>query len=143
MQPGRVMTFQAAIASGFQNYATFSGRAARSEYWYWSLFALLVGAGTAIVDKVFFPGLHTGPLNSLASLVLFLPGLAVSLRRLHDLDRTGWWMLIMLTVIGIFLLLIWFCMRGTDGPNRYGQDPLASAARAAQADAQPTNVSPG
>ncbi|MGZ8395890.1 MAG: DUF805 domain-containing protein [Rhodoplanes sp.] len=109
------MNFQQAIASGFQNYATFAGRAARSEYWYWTLFAILVGAVAAILDAAFFPDLDARPLHSLASLALFLPGLAVSVRRLHDIDRTGWWMLIVLTVIGLILLLVWFCLRGTPG----------------------------
>lgn len=121
------MNFQQAIASGFQNYATFAGRAARSEYWYWTLFAILVGAVAAILDAAFFPDLDARPLHSLASLALFLPGLAVSVRRLHDIDRTGWWMLIVLTVIGLILLLVWFCLRGTPGPNRYGADPLEPA----------------
>ena len=75
------MNFQQAIASGFQNYATFAGRAARSEYWYWTLFAILVGAVAAILDAAFFPDLDARPLHSLASLALFLPGLAVSVRR--------------------------------------------------------------
>lgn len=120
------MNFQQAIASGFQNYATFAGRAARSEYWYWTLSAILVGAVAAILDAAFFPDLDARPLHSLASLALFLPGLAVSVRRLHDIDRTGWWMLIVLTVIGLILLLVWFCLRGTPGPNRYGADPRAA-----------------
>ena len=64
------------------------------------------------------------PLNSLAGLALFLPGIAVSIRRLHDLDRTGWWLLLILTIIGGIVLLAWFCMRGTVGPNRFGPDPL-------------------
>jgi uncharacterized membrane protein YhaH (DUF805 family) len=51
--------------------------------------------------------------------------LAVSARRLHDLDRTAWWLLLLLTGIGIILLIIWYCMRGTSGPNRFGPDPLA------------------
>jgi uncharacterized membrane protein YhaH (DUF805 family) len=121
------MTFQQAITSGFQNYATFAGRAARSEYWYWTLFAILGGAAAAILDATFFPDLDARPLHSLASLALFLPGLAVSVRRLHDIDRTGWWMLIVLTVIGLVLLVLWFCLRGTPGPNRYGADPLQPA----------------
>jgi uncharacterized membrane protein YhaH (DUF805 family) len=125
------MNFQEAIASGFHNYATFAGRAARSEYWFWTFFAILVGAGAAILDAAFFPGLTARPVHSLASLALFLPGLAVSIRRLHDLDRTGWWLLIILTGIGIILLLIWFCLRGTPGPNRYGQDPLTASPLAA------------
>ena len=62
---------------------------------------------------------------TIVGLVLLLPGLAVSARRLHDLDRTAWWLLLLLTGIGIILLIIWDCMRGTRGPNRFGPDPLA------------------
>ena len=120
------MNFQQAIASGFRNYVTFAGRASRSEYWFWTLFAILVGAAAAILDAALFPGLDDRPIHSLASLALFLPGLSVSVRRFHDLDRTGWWLLILLTVIGIIVVLIWFCLRGTVGPNRYGSDPLES-----------------
>jgi uncharacterized membrane protein YhaH (DUF805 family) len=119
------MTFTQAISSGFQNYVTFTGRAARSEYWYWVLFAFLVSVVTGALDHLIFPNLWSiSPLNSLAGLALFLPGLAVTVRRLHDLDRTGWWVLLVLTVIGIVVLLAWFCMRGTVGPNQYGPDPL-------------------
>ena len=119
------MNFTQAISSGFQNYVGFSGRAARSEYWYWTLFAILVSIVTGVLDLLIFPNLEfISPLNSLAGLALFLPGLAVTIRRLHDLDRTGWWVLLVLTVIGIIVLLAWFCMRGTVGPNRYGPDPL-------------------
>jgi uncharacterized membrane protein YhaH (DUF805 family) len=122
------MNFQDAIRSGFRNYVTFSGRASRSEYWYWVLFALLVAIAGSIIDHTIFPFASTGPIEGLTSLVLFLPGLAVSMRRLHDIDRTGWWWLIAFTVIGIILLLVWACTRGTAGANRYGPDPLAGAA---------------
>jgi len=122
------MNFQDAIRSGFRNYVTFSGRASRSEYWYWVLFALLVAIAASIIDGMIFPFASTGPIQGLTSLVLFLPGLAVSMRRLHDIDRTGWWWLIAFTVIGIILLLIWACTRGTAGANRYGPDPLAGGA---------------
>jgi uncharacterized membrane protein YhaH (DUF805 family) len=114
------MDFVEAIRSGFRNYATFSGRAARSEFWYWALFASLLSAAANIIDSVLFIGL-VGPL---VSLLLLLPGVAVSVRRLHDLERSGWWLLLTLTGIGIILLLIWDCMRGTPGPNRFGPDPL-------------------
>ena len=80
-----------------------------------------------ILDAAFFPGLNVRPVHSLVSLALLLPGIAVSVRRLHDLDRSGWWMLIILTGIGLILLLVWFCLRGTPGPNRYGPDPLGVA----------------
>jgi uncharacterized membrane protein YhaH (DUF805 family) len=117
------MNFQEAIASGFRNYATFSGRASRSEFWYWVLFAMLAGAVAAILDYAMFDT-EFSPLNSIVNLILFLPGLAVSVRRLHDLDRSGWWILIVFTIIGIIVLLAWYCMKGTTGPNRFGPDPL-------------------
>ena len=60
------------------------------------------------------------------SLALLLPGIAVSARRLHDLDRTAWWLLIAFTGIGLILLLVWDCMKGTTGPNRFGADPLGA-----------------
>ena len=94
------MQFQDAIRSGFRNYVTFSGRAPRSEFWYWTLFAFLVAAVSGILDSALFPSMGTGPISAITSLLLFLPGLAMSVRRLHDLDRTGWWMLIALTIIG-------------------------------------------
>ena len=118
------MNFGQAIASGFQNYVNFSGRAPRSEFWFWTLFVILVSIATSAVDIILFPGSAVGPLNTLTSLALFLPGLAVSIRRLHDLDRTGWWLLLVFTGIGIILLLIWDCMKGTTGSNRFGSDPL-------------------
>lgn len=121
------MNFQTAIQSGFRNYVTFSGRAPRSEFWYWVLFEILVSIVAGILDAAVFPLSEVSPLNAIASIVLFLPGLAVSVRRLHDIDRTGWWVLIAFTIIGIVLLIIWNCLRGTIGPNRFGPDPLAGA----------------
>jgi uncharacterized membrane protein YhaH (DUF805 family) len=73
-----------------------------------------------------FPGISLGLLSPLSSLALFLPSLAVSARRLHDLDRTAWWLLILFTVVGIILLIIWDCIKGTTGSNRFGADPLAA-----------------
>lgn len=122
------MNFQEAIQSGFRNYVTFSGRAPRSEFWYWVLFEVLVSIVASILDVAIFPLNDISPLNAIASLLLFLPSLAVSIRRLHDIDRTGWWVLISLTVIGIVLLIIWNCLRGTIGPNRFGPDPLGGKA---------------
>jgi uncharacterized membrane protein YhaH (DUF805 family) len=119
------MNFGEAIASGFRNYVNFTGRALRSEYWYWALFAFLVSIATLAIDLTLFPHAEFGPINGLAGLALFLPGLAVSVRRLHDIDRTGWWLLLMLTVIGLVVLIYWACLRGTPGPNRFGPEPLA------------------
>jgi uncharacterized membrane protein YhaH (DUF805 family) len=121
------MNFVQAIKSGFSNYVTFSGRAPRSEYWYWVLFAVIGALVTKAVDAAIF-GFDAGasPLNGIFELAIFLPGLAVSARRLHDIDRTAWWLLIALTGIGGILLLVWDCFKGTPGPNRFGPDPLAS-----------------
>jgi len=118
------MTFGEAIRSGFNNYVGFSGRASRSEYWYWVLFAILAGLTTGILDAAIFPDLTVSPLNLIAGLILLLPGIAVSVRRLHDTDRTGWWLLLYLSIIGGIVLIIFFCLRGTSGPNRFGPDPL-------------------
>jgi uncharacterized membrane protein YhaH (DUF805 family) len=114
------MGFGEAIRSGFSNYVTFGGRAIRSEFWYWVLFGFLAQIVTSIIDYGILGHQITTPLLSLA---IFLPGLAVSIRRLHDLDRTGWWIFIaFLPLIGAILLIVWYCSRGTVGPNRFGPD---------------------
>jgi len=120
------MNFGEAIKSGFGKYVTFSGRAARSEYWYWTLFTIVVAIVTGGLDAMLFPDIESGFLSPVSSLALFLPSFAVSARRLHDLDRTAWWLLIVFTVVGIILLIIWDCMKGTTGSNRFGADPLAA-----------------
>jgi uncharacterized membrane protein YhaH (DUF805 family) len=115
------MNFVDAIKSGFNNYVTFSGRAARSEFWFWTLFSIAANVVAAIIDSV----LGLGLVGVVVSLALLLPGIAVSVRRLHDLDRTGWWLLIAFTGIGMILLIVWDCMKGTTGPNSHGPDPLS------------------
>jgi uncharacterized membrane protein YhaH (DUF805 family) len=121
------MNFVQAIKSGFSHYVTFSGRACRSEYWFWVLFSVIAALVTKAIDAAIFgynPG--TSPLNGIFELATFLPSLAVSARRLHDIDRTAWWLLIALTGIGAILLVVWYCFKGTPGPNRFGPDPLPS-----------------
>jgi uncharacterized membrane protein YhaH (DUF805 family) len=118
------MNFGEAVSSVLRNYVTFSGRAPRSEYWFWALFLFIVSVVAAILDFFIFPGSSAGPIGMVLSLALLLPNFSVSIRRLHDIDRTGWWVLISFTIIGIILLLVWACMKGTTGPNRYGPDPI-------------------
>jgi uncharacterized membrane protein YhaH (DUF805 family) len=118
------MNFGEAITAGFRNYVNFSGRAYRSEYWYWVLFTLLVGMVTGILDMAMFPDSETGPLNMTAAVVILLPSIAIGVRRLHDIDRTGWWYLICFTIIGIIVLIYWACQPGTPGPNRFGPNPM-------------------
>ncbi len=114
------MDFAQAIRSGFKNYVGFDGRACRSEYWYWTLFTIVVSLAAAVLDSVIGLGFFSG----VVSLGLFLPSLAVAFRRIHDIDRTAWWILLSFTVIGGLVLLVWFCLRGTTGQNRFGPDPL-------------------
>jgi uncharacterized membrane protein YhaH (DUF805 family) len=123
------MGFTEAISAGFSNYVNFSGRASRSEFWFWVLFSVLVQIVAQIIDGVVFGFGSMSPISSLASLALLLPGLSVSIRRLHDTDRSGWWVLLFLIpLIGAIILLIWYCSRGTPGPNRMGPDPLGGHA---------------
>ena len=123
------MDFWGAIKSGFSNYVTFSGRATRSEFWYWILFTVLGAAATSIIDAAMFPQTEWSPLfsplSSVFDLLTFLPGLSVSVRRLHDLDRRGWWLLIaLIPLIGAIVLIVVFCQHGTPGDNRFGPDRL-------------------
>ena len=118
------MNFVEAISSCFRNYANFSGRAVRSEYWYWYLFVAVVLIVFGAIDESLYPGpLEMGPFSFVAIavvLALILPSLAVSVRRLHDIDRTGWWVLIWATAIGTLVLIYWACLPGTSGSNRFG-----------------------
>src|SRR5262249_60166977 len=107
------MNFTEAIASGFQNYVNFRGRAARSEFWYWTLFAVIASIVGGIIDVALFGVAGISLIQTLAGLALFLPGLAVSVRRLHDLDRTGWGMLIALTVVRTAVVIAGCVRRGT------------------------------
>jgi uncharacterized membrane protein YhaH (DUF805 family) len=118
------MNFTQAIVSGFRNYVNGGGRASRSEYWYWTLFEVIVTVVATGADMLIFPGNETGPIGLVTGLGLFLPSLAVSIRRLHDINRTGYWVLISLTIVGILLLIYWACVRGTEGENDFGPDPL-------------------
>jgi uncharacterized membrane protein YhaH (DUF805 family) len=121
------MNFFEAISSGFRNYVNFSGRAVRSEYWYWTLFVTIVMVVLGVIDQSLNPGAGIGAfsiVNTIVSLALILPGIAVSVRRLHDIDRTGWWLLLSFTVIGVLVLIYWACLRGTLGQNRFGPDPM-------------------
>jgi uncharacterized membrane protein YhaH (DUF805 family) len=116
------MGFGQAISAGFSKYVNFRDRACRSEYWYWTLFTVIAGTVAGIIDLT----LNTQFVSGLFALVTFIPSVAVGVRRLHDLDRTGWWILIgLIPLIGSIILLIWYITEGT-GPNRFGPDPLAA-----------------
>jgi uncharacterized membrane protein YhaH (DUF805 family) len=95
-------------------YAQFEGRASRSEYWWFYLFTLLA---TAVADRL------SGTVGNIASLVFFLPSLALAARRLHDVGRSGWWFLLIFTIIGIPVVLYWLVKDSDAGANKYGEGP--------------------
>jgi len=111
------MTFSNAIATCFSKYATFEGVAARSEYWWFVLFTFLAYLVSALISPTLY---------LIVVLVLFLPTLAVTVRRLHDTDRSGWWILISLIPLVGLILLVWMCM-GTDANSRWATQAAAAS----------------
>ncbi|MBM3273396.1 DUF805 domain-containing protein [Candidatus Kaiserbacteria bacterium] len=103
-----------------KNYATFNGRAQRKEYWMFGLF-------NALIYTIFFAAdraMGTEFMEILYVLVLFIPSLAVTVRRLHDIDKSGWWYLIILVpIIGMIVLIVFWCLDSTPGNNRFGPNP--------------------
>lgn len=120
------MDFVTAVKTCLGKYATFQGRASRSEYWYFTLFMLILNLISGVIAGASLGVLAVLPMVLI--IALLLPSLAVSVRRLHDLDKSGWWVLIILIpLIGGLVLLFWACQRGTEGQNMYGSDPLWTA----------------
>ena len=112
-----------------KKYLVFDGRAGRAEYWYFILFNMIVYIGLAIIDTVTGMKLGSGEtapglLSTLYSLGVFLPGIGVSIRRLHDADRSGLWMLIsLIPCIGGIIVLVYMIQAGTPGENKFGPPP--------------------
>jgi len=108
-----MMSFADSVKGCMQKSFTMQGRASRSEYWFFVLFNVLLGIGSII---------H--PLVGLLTMVTLPASLCVMVRRLHDLDRSGWWWLIaLIPLIGGLILLVWFISEGTEGTNDYGEVP--------------------
>jgi uncharacterized membrane protein YhaH (DUF805 family) len=111
-----------------RQYATFSGRARRAEFWYFALFSLLISIGLTILDRLIFgvnsEGHPRQVLAALYGLAVLIPGLAVTVRRLHDTDRSGWWWFIcLIPFVGAIVLLVFEVLDSTPGPNRFGPNP--------------------
>lgn len=106
----------------FKNYVVFSGRARRAEYWYFVLFNIIISAGLSIISQIIGDKKET--LSSLYSLAVFLPSIAVGFRRLHDIGKSGWWMLLcLIPIIGWVWLIILFATDSNPGENMYGKNP--------------------
>ncbi|PBQ33820.1 hypothetical protein CNR22_19210 [Sphingobacteriaceae bacterium] len=115
-----------------KQYADFKGRARRKEFWMFTLVSILIGFALQLLDYMLgiqfsslgMYGRDYGPLYSIYSLVMLVPSLAVSVRRLHDVNKSGWYLLLWLfLIIGWIWLLVLHCTEGTKGPNKYGADP--------------------
>lgn len=118
------MDFSTAVKTVFSKYVDWNGRALRSEFWWWTLFTLIVSIITTIIDSV----LGIAALNPLWSLATLLPSIFVAVRRLHDHGRTGWWLLLALTGIGLLVLLYWYIKEGDRETNAYGPPPAPQTA---------------
>ena len=130
------MTLVVSVKTCLSKYATWQGRASRSEFWYFNLFSFLCSLLALLIDNVLginfkFTDQLTGQelssnggyIDALVVFGMFLPQLAVAVRRLHDINRSGWWYwLLLVPVIGWILLLLWSWSAGTTGENSYGPD---------------------
>ncbi|MBB5715507.1 DUF805 domain-containing protein [Sphingomonas aerophila] len=122
-----------------KRYFDFGGRSRRREYWMFFLFTIMLSLVAGIIDNLLGYGSSfrtvtetsvsagassNGPVNALVSLALIIPSLSVGFRRLHDTDRSAWWLLLVfLPLLGWIALLVFYCQEGTRGTNRFGPDP--------------------
>ncbi len=116
-----------------KKYATFSGRSQRSEYWFFMLFFVIILIVLSVLDGMLFKGAEGAPGMPILTLVgvatLLVPSIAVGVRRLHDTDRSGWWVFIQLVpVVGPILLIVFCAQDSKPGENRFGPNPKGIAA---------------
>ena len=117
-----------AVKTCFAKYFTFSGRASRSEFWLFILFCWLLRDVAYFIDVYVLSDLtritDIAMLQLTFNLLIFIPNISVTTRRLHDVDRSGWWQLLYITIVGIIPLLYWWIKKGDDGDNKHGSNPL-------------------
>ena len=115
-----------------KKYAVFSGRARRKDFWFFVLFNIIISIVLAVIDGVtgsFSPEAGMGLLGGIYTLAVLIPGIAVSVRRLHDTERSGWWLLIALVpLIGAIVLLVFMVQDSKPGQNQYGANPKEATA---------------
>jgi uncharacterized membrane protein YhaH (DUF805 family) len=110
-----------------KKYAVFAGRARRKEFWFFVLVNTLIAIALAVIDMLtgtFDEDVGLGLLSGLYAVAMIVPSIAVTVRRLHDTDRSGWWyLLVFVPVIGGLVILVFMCLDGTPGSNRFGPNP--------------------
>lgn len=104
------------VISCFNKYFDFETRSSRKEFWYWQLFRILMFLSITYLESLGLSGLLF-----ISNFIFLIPEIAVSIRRLHDINKSGWWILLTLTIIGIIPLIYFYCIKGDDGANDYGQ----------------------
>jgi uncharacterized membrane protein YhaH (DUF805 family) len=134
------------VRLALRRYADFQGRSRRAEYWWFALAMALFDVAARVLVEMFknVPLLNilVGLAIVVAALALIVPSLAVSFRRLHDTDRSAWWLLLVcIPIIGVIVVLVFMVLPGTVGPNRFGPDPITDAPAGVAPDAQPPLVS--
>ena len=119
--PQPPLSFNEAVGTCFRKYFDFTGRARGSEYWYFCLFAFLVGIAATILDinLLGYGWESNGPLYLISSVVFLIPSISAAARRLHDTGRSGWWQLLYFTIIGSFWVLYWLIIKGDANKNSY------------------------
>ncbi len=119
----RQVSFQEAIERAIaKNYCNFEGRASRSEYWWFCLFVFALGVAIGIVFCWSQTAINV--VSGIVDLALLLPCLGLAVRRLHDINKSGWWLLLaFIPVVGTIILIIWFCKESEPMPNVYGPVP--------------------
>jgi len=119
--PQPPLSFNEAVGTCFHKYFDFTGRARRSEYWYFYLFAFLVSIAATILDAnlLGYDWENYGPLYVISSVFFSIPLISATARRLHDTGRSGWWQLLFFTIIGIFWVLYWLIIKGDTDKNSY------------------------
>ena len=133
------MDFWSAAKSAFGKYASASGRSCRSEFWYFFLLCVIVDTIARLLDvsltrpDLIEPlkdlyGFFGGPFEMIWGIFAFLPSIAVGIRRLHDIDLAGWWLLLsLIPIIGVVILIVLWSRKGTAGLNHFGENPLHQA----------------
>ena len=104
------------VISCFNKYFDFETRSSRKEFWYWQLFRILMFLTITYLESLGLSGLLF-----ISNFIFLIPEIAVSIRRLHDINKSGWWILLTITIIGIIPLTYFYCIKGDDGVNDYGQ----------------------
>lgn len=119
-----MVSFGEAVSKAFSNYANFSGRARRSEFWWFYLFNILASIAAILLDNalgITFDMSLQGPISLLVGLFLLLPNLGLAIRRLHDVGKSGWWWLIgLIPIVGPIVLLVYFASDSEPNDNQYG-----------------------